>query len=280
VFSGTSINQVTQKYVLIKATSGVKRVNEDSLELTCRQCGAQFEFTAGEQEFYKSKGFSYPSHCPRCRSIKQKQAQQLVCSQCENIIDKRSSVYCTSCLASVHLDFELNAKQNEKALNELQTKMQAIESQKSKLMESLKHKEYLVPDLQRKIDVCNKNIHNLEEVRSKLSLSESKNVELNDLIRNKDAMLVQIGSKASDLKQELEQMRELHVELDGLQPALQNMTDRLGNLENGQTMINQRMLQIVQRMHEMYEHTGLWEIIKRSLATVFFGQRTQKEKGR
>jgi CxxC-x17-CxxC domain-containing protein len=37
--------------------------------LTCRDCGAQFTFTAGEQEFYASKGFSNdPARCPGCRA--------------------------------------------------------------------------------------------------------------------------------------------------------------------------------------------------------------------
>jgi hypothetical protein len=94
-------------------------------------------------------------------------------------------------------------------------------------------------------------------------------------------MLVdQMGNKASSLSQELAQVRNLHIELQGLQPTLQNMTERLQTLEQGQTMINQRMLQIVQRMHEMYENTRLGEIIKRSLASMFLGQRTQKEKSR
>jgi chromosome segregation ATPase len=255
-------------------------VTEENLELTCRQCGKQFEFTVGEQEFYKSKGFSFPNHCPQCRSVKQKQPQQVVCSQCETVIEKGASVYCTSCLASVHLEFELTAKQNEKALNVLQAKLQAIESQKSKLAESLKYKEQLISDLQKKIDFLNQNLVDSEEVQSKLSLLESQNSELTDLVRNKDMLVDQMGNKASSLSQELAQVRNLHIELQGLQPTLQNMTERLQTLEQGQTMINQRMLQIVQRMHEMYENTRLGEIIKRSLASMFLGQRTQKEKSR
>jgi CxxC-x17-CxxC domain-containing protein len=36
--------------------------------LTCRDCGAAFTFTAGEQEFYAQKGFSNePTRCPNCR---------------------------------------------------------------------------------------------------------------------------------------------------------------------------------------------------------------------
>jgi CxxC-x17-CxxC domain-containing protein len=39
--------------------------------LTCRDCGANFEFSAGEQEFYASKGLlNEPSRCPACRSAR------------------------------------------------------------------------------------------------------------------------------------------------------------------------------------------------------------------
>lgn len=36
--------------------------------ITCRDCGMDFVFTAGEQEFYASKGFvNEPTRCPSCR---------------------------------------------------------------------------------------------------------------------------------------------------------------------------------------------------------------------
>ncbi len=36
--------------------------------LTCRDCGMDFVFTAGEQEFYAQKGFTNePTRCPSCR---------------------------------------------------------------------------------------------------------------------------------------------------------------------------------------------------------------------
>jgi CxxC-x17-CxxC domain-containing protein len=39
--------------------------------LTCRECGVDFTFTAGEQEFYASKGFTNePSRCPECRAAR------------------------------------------------------------------------------------------------------------------------------------------------------------------------------------------------------------------
>lgn len=39
--------------------------------LTCRDCGNQFVWTASEQEFYQQKGFTNaPVRCPACRSAK------------------------------------------------------------------------------------------------------------------------------------------------------------------------------------------------------------------
>lgn len=38
--------------------------------LTCRDCGQSFTFTAGEQAFYASRGFSEPTRCPDCRAAR------------------------------------------------------------------------------------------------------------------------------------------------------------------------------------------------------------------
>ena len=38
--------------------------------LSCRDCGKQFTFTAGEQEFYQTRGFSDPSRCADCRAAR------------------------------------------------------------------------------------------------------------------------------------------------------------------------------------------------------------------
>ena len=43
--------------------------------LNCRDCGQSFLFTAGEQEFFASKGFTNePTRCPDCRA--QRKSQQ------------------------------------------------------------------------------------------------------------------------------------------------------------------------------------------------------------
>ena len=41
--------------------------------LTCRDCGQEFTFTAGEQDFYTQRGFSDPQRCPECRAARKTQ---------------------------------------------------------------------------------------------------------------------------------------------------------------------------------------------------------------
>ena len=41
--------------------------------LTCRDCGQEFVFTQGEQEFYQQRGFSEPQRCPSCRQARKTQ---------------------------------------------------------------------------------------------------------------------------------------------------------------------------------------------------------------
>ena len=58
--------------------------------LTCRDCGNQFVWTAGEQQFYQDKGFTNPpSRCASCRQNKKaamqgnsKQDFPITCSNC------------------------------------------------------------------------------------------------------------------------------------------------------------------------------------------------------
>ncbi len=45
--------------------------NYEDITLTCKDCGAEFVFTAGEQQFYAEKGFTnQPVRCPACRKAK------------------------------------------------------------------------------------------------------------------------------------------------------------------------------------------------------------------
>jgi len=80
--------------------------------LVCKDCGAEFVFTAGEQEFYAEKGFqNEPSRCKACRQAKKEARRQgapremfsAVCSACgkETEVPFKPSldrpVYCREC---------------------------------------------------------------------------------------------------------------------------------------------------------------------------------------
>jgi len=43
----------------------------EDITLVCKDCGKEFVWTAGEQEFYASKGFTnQPVRCPECRKAR------------------------------------------------------------------------------------------------------------------------------------------------------------------------------------------------------------------
>lgn len=46
----------------------------EDITLTCKDCGAEFTFTSGEQQFYAEKGFTnQPVRCPACRKARKQQ---------------------------------------------------------------------------------------------------------------------------------------------------------------------------------------------------------------
>ena len=52
---------------------------ENSFEdktIKCDDCGKDFEFTAGEQKFYKEKGFQDPKRCSDCRKARKRNKPQ------------------------------------------------------------------------------------------------------------------------------------------------------------------------------------------------------------
>lgn len=55
--------------------------------LKCEDCGQEFIFSAGEQEFYAQKGLvNIPKRCPSCRKARRQKSRRkmydAVCSQC------------------------------------------------------------------------------------------------------------------------------------------------------------------------------------------------------
>ena len=56
-------------------------------DIACRDCGANFTFTEGEQEFYSTKNLSAPQRCKDCRSKRKaertnREMHDAVCAKC------------------------------------------------------------------------------------------------------------------------------------------------------------------------------------------------------
>ena len=82
--------------------------------LVCKDCGQEFVFTAGEQEFYAEKGFqNEPQRCKACRDARKSQLRankemfETTCANCGNVAkvpfkpsDDRP-VYCSECFAAM-----------------------------------------------------------------------------------------------------------------------------------------------------------------------------------
>lgn len=59
-----------------KSVTGEVQTQMSDRTLTCRDCGEEFTFTSGEQEFYTERGFSEPQRCPSCRQQRKAQRNQ------------------------------------------------------------------------------------------------------------------------------------------------------------------------------------------------------------
>ena len=82
--------------------------------LVCKECGAEFVFTAGEQEFYAEKGFqNEPQRCKACRDARKadKKAEREMFSSVCACFGKEAKVpfrpredrpvYCSECFAKM-----------------------------------------------------------------------------------------------------------------------------------------------------------------------------------
>lgn len=79
--------------------------------LICKDCGSEFVFTSGEQEFYAEKGFqNKPTRCKECRTARKGAKRELhtaVCANCGGeakvpfIPRDDKPVYCSACFESL-----------------------------------------------------------------------------------------------------------------------------------------------------------------------------------
>ncbi len=70
--------------------------------LVCRDCGREFIFTTGEQEFYLSRGLqNEPSRCPECRATRRREHRGG-----SNQLRQMYSVVCAGCGVETTVPFE------------------------------------------------------------------------------------------------------------------------------------------------------------------------------
>ena len=55
----------------VHSLKGDEAMSGSDLLLTCSDCGQEFVFTAGEQQFFQERGYSSPRRCKPCRQAKQ-----------------------------------------------------------------------------------------------------------------------------------------------------------------------------------------------------------------
>ena len=70
-------------------------------KLTCKDCGNEFLFTAGEQDFYQQRGFTNePGRCPDCRNKRKQRAAEAGQAQPTTVIpaaNEVTSIICARC---------------------------------------------------------------------------------------------------------------------------------------------------------------------------------------
>ncbi len=83
--------------------------------LTCSDCGATFTFSAEDQEFFQSKGYTNePKRCPECRQARKseryggrRQIFSATCAQCGQATEVPfqprgdKPVYCNDCFRKI-----------------------------------------------------------------------------------------------------------------------------------------------------------------------------------
>ena len=199
-------------------------LKEEDITIKCRQCGKEFLFTQAEQEFYKEKGFNTPRRCKECRTTETIQPVHLNCSRCGTELEEGISVYCDTCLSNTELEAELKSKNIQEELEQAYTRLKAMESENTELKESIDHEKTLIGELEQNISTLNYDLEKVNQLQATLS-------EWFEPI-------------LSEIEKKLE--------------------DRFERLERGQNKINERMLQLAEKIHEMQERTTLLEIIKQS----------------
>ncbi len=225
------------------------KVRDAGIKLICRDCGRQFLFTEGEQEFYERLGFNHPSRCRDCRSTNEKQNGHLNCTECGVKLQNGATVYCEQCLRSLQLAHvrcsQCGATQGADTLFYCATCFKKVQLETERQIE--KHKKAA------------------SAAESKLQAAESTNEEMQRALYEAKQRIAELELKADNLNQDLEKAYQFQVASGWLKPALEDIADRLAALEQAERETSTSLTAAIHKAHTMCLNTSLWQVVKRSI---------------
>ena len=114
-------------------------------------------------------------------------------------------------------------------------------------------------------ELKNRELQNtVGELTAKIESLETQREEMVESLASKEKAVSDLEKKVSDFDFDSRAIRQLSTSMATLHKSIQDFEVRMSSLEQSQTTINQRMLQLVKKMHEFYEGTSLIDLIKRS----------------
>lgn len=225
------------------------KVRDAGVKLICRDCGRQFLFTEGEQEFYERMGFNHPNRCRDCRSTKEKQNGHLNCTECGVKLQNGASVYCEQCLRSLQLAHfscsQCGATQGADTLVYCATCFKEVQLGAERQIEKYKKAA--------------------SAAESKLQAAESTNQELQRALYEAKQRIAELELKTENLNQDLEKAYHFQVASGWLKPALDDIAERLKALEQTERETGTCLATAIHKMQTVCRNTSLWQVMKRSL---------------
>ncbi len=226
-----------------------KTARDAGSKLTCRQCGRQFNFTEGEQEFYYQRGLIPPTRCKECRAKKERLPYNSTCSECGARLERGTSVYCESCASN-------------KQTAHITCSKCGIESDQAAVFYCESCFRNLQLDSERKI----KKIQRVTSAtQAKLQTVESRNEDLQRSLYEMKQCVAELELRVKNLNQDLEKANQFYLASGWLQPALDSLAERLKAMEQSQREGNQKVSVAIKQIRDRCENISLWELIRHSL---------------
>lgn len=220
-------------------------VNDTDIKLNCRECGKQFIFTEGEQEFYEQMGFSLPTRCRQCRANREKHIHQTICARCGIELPRNATVYCETCFRnspSVALTCsQCGTVQERDTSVYCETCLKKVQVDAERKLEKLKKEASIT--------------------QAKLELAEHQNEELEKSLYEARQYIAELGLKLTNLSQDLERVQQLAIASNWLRPLLDSIVERLQALEQLEHQTNT----VIQEIQKKNGNTSVWEVVKRTL---------------